>query len=495
MNAYQTLEKLFNRLYQLDHLHAITSWDEAVMMPSGGGQARAQALGALHALSHELLINPQNGDLIERAKQQVLENPWQQANLKWIEKTYKQATCLPIDLVEALTEASIRCEQAWRVHRENNDWSAFKPLLEKTLNLVKESAQIRAHIFKRSPYDILIDQHSPDLCQAKIDPIFATLKQALPPLIEKILNKQTNKKIIVPEGPFDIALQKQLGLDLMRAIGFNFEHGRLDVSHHPFCGGVPEDVRITTRYNINEFITSAMGVCHETGHARYEQNLPRAWISQPVGHALGMAMHESQSLLIEMQACRSLEFMHFLAPLVEKYFGKRDAFTPDNLRQLYTRVKPNLIRVDADEVTYPLHVIIRYECEQALIEGDMHVADLPEAWDAKMQQYLGLSTKGNDKNGVMQDVHWPSGTFGYFPAYTLGSLIAAQCFAQAKQAHPKLLSNIKQGHFHPLFDWLNKHIHSQASLLDFDTLLIKATGEMLNPQYFLTHIQQRYLED
>ena len=283
--------------------------------------------------------------------------------------------------------------------------------------------------------------------QKIIDPVFSQLKEVLPKLIQQTIEKQKSEPTIQPKGPFSIEKQKQLGLKLMEAIGFNFNHGRLDVSHHPFCGGVPQDVRITTRYDETEFISSAMAICHETGHARYEQGLPKKWINQPVGHGLGMTVHESQSLLIEMQACRTLEFMNFLSPLVNKQFGNDSAFSPENLLRLYTRVKPGTIRVDADEMTYPLHIILRYELEKQLIEGDMSITDLPDAWDAGMKQYLGLSTKDNYRDGVMQDVHWPSGAFGYFPAYTLGSLIAAQLFNAAKKARPDILDQISTGNF------------------------------------------------
>jgi carboxypeptidase Taq len=310
--------------------------------------------------------------------------------------------------------------------------------------------------------------------------------------MKQAIAKQKNQPTIFPEGNFSIEKQKALGLKLAETIGFDFNHGRLDVSHHPFCGGVPNDVRMTTRYNTKEFITAAMGVCHETGHARYEQNLPKQWIHQPVGSALGMMIHESQSLLIEMQVCRSVEFMQFLSPLMIEQFGDNKAFSSDNLYQLYTHVKPGYIRVDADEITYPLHIILRYELEKALIEGDMKASELPDAWDEKMMQYLGLSTKNNFAEGVMQDVHWPCGAFGYFPAYTLGRLAAAQFFAAIKRDVPFVLNDIASGNFTPLYEWLIHHIFSKASSVMPETLIKEATGEYLDEKYFIGHVQERY---
>ena len=491
--GYALLKKHFAKLHHLSHLQAIAGWDEAVIMPAGGGNDRAAALSELSGLMHEQLTQPQVGEWIAQAKATTLENSWDQANLAWMEKRYINATCLPSELVANTTQASIACEQAWRQLRAENNWADFAPLLETTLNYVKEAAAIRSEQFNRDPYDILIDDFSPGFNQANIDPIFTELKSALPNLIEKITHKQQSESVTPPTGPFPVENQRQLGLELMQALGFDFNHGRLDVSHHPFCGGVPSDVRITTRYNEQEFVSAAMGVCHETGHARYEQNLPQAWLDQPVGVALGMAVHESQSLLVEMQACRSHEFLQFATPLIKNQFGNQEAFTPNNLFRLYTRVNPGLIRVDADEVTYPLHVILRYELEKQLIADTLAVKDLPDAWHAGMQQYLGLSTKGDDQNGVMQDVHWPSGAFGYFPAYTLGSLIAAQLFATATAKLPDLPNEISNGQFNTLFTWLNQHIHARASSTTTDQLLIDATGETLNPQFFLTHVQNRYL--
>jgi carboxypeptidase Taq len=284
---------------------------------------------------------------------------------------------------------------------------------------------------------------------------------------------------------------------VMKSLGFDFNHGRLDVSHHPFCGGVPDDVRITTRYQTDTFVPSLMGVIHETGHAMYEQGLPQGWTDQPVGKALSMATHESQSLLMEMQAARTRQFLEFVTPLAQQTFlggsSNDPAWTVENLHRLYTKVQRSYIRVDADEVTYPLHIILRYELEKDLIEGSLEVKDLPEAWNAKMTEYLGLSTEGNFHDGCMQDVHWPAGLFGYFPTYTLGAMTAAQLFSAAQEQVDSLLDDIGQGNFAPLLGWLRTHVHEKGKYLNYNDLMKAATGDVLDAGYFKSHLEQRYL--
>lgn len=490
MNAYNNLEKIFRELSHLEHVNAICHWDEAVMMPSGGGMARAEALATLQSLHHEMLVKPQVGEWISEAKSESLLSPWQKANLYWMEREYLKSICLPVELVQQSTLAFIRCEQAWRSLRKDNNWHDFAPLLDENVRIIREIAQIKASTFQMSAYDCLIDDFSPGISQSIIDPIFTELKAFLPNFIQKIMTTQTKPQTL--SGQFPIEAQRKLGLTMMQTMGFDFNHGRLDVSHHPFCGGVPQDVRITTRYMENEFISAAMAVCHETGHALYERGLPEVWLNQPVGKALGMAVHESQSLLMEMQACRSHEFMQYFSKQVKKHFDNQADLSADNLYRCYTHVKPGLIRVDADEVCYPLHVIMRYELEKKLISGAITVHDLPELWNDMTMEFLGLSTKDDYRNGVMQDVHWPSGAFGYFPAYTIGAIIAAQLFQAAKKQHPNILSNIATGDFTILVNWLKTNVHNHGRLFTMEELLHAATGKPLMVNDFINHLKTRY---
>ncbi len=276
--------------------------------------------------------------------------------------------------------------------------------------------------------------------------------------------------------------------------GLQFNHGRLDISHHPFCGGVPDDVRITTRYDEKDFASALMAVLHETGHALYERGLPSEWRLQPVGQARGMAMHESQSLLVEMQACRSPEFLSFLAPLAKAAFGgDGPEWEVENLHRLWTHVKPDFIRVDADEVTYPAHIILRYRLERQLLEGAMELDALPEAWNEGMASLLGIRPP-DDRLGCLQDIHWFFGAWGYFPTYTLGAMTAAQLFETAWQALPDLSDQLAAGDFASLMAWLRDAVHSQGSKLSGDALLRSATGRSLDPEVFKAHLTRRYLE-
>jgi carboxypeptidase Taq len=279
----------------------------------------------------------------------------------------------------------------------------------------------------------------------------------------------------------------------MQVLGFDFSHGRLDISLHPFCSGVPEDVRITTRYDEEDFTTGLMAVLHETGHALYDRGLPAQWRHQPVGDAHSMALHESQSLIIEMQACRSRQFIDYVAPLMREAFGgSGPSWEADNIHRLYTRVEPGLIRVDADEVTYPEHIILRYRLERALIGGDLDLADLPTAWNEGMQNMLGI-TPPSDREGCLQDIHWPDGAWGYFPTYTLGAMTAAQLYDAARRADSEMEPGIARGDFGPLMRWLGAHVHAKASSLSPDALLTEATGKSLDVAVFKHHLEQRYL--
>lgn len=294
-------------------------------------------------------------------------------------------------------------------------------------------------------------------------------------------------------GPFPIAQQRQAALELMARVGFDFNHGRLDESAHPFCGGTPDDVRITTRYDEADFAKALMGTLHETGHALYNRHLPAEWRRQPVGAARGMAVHESQSLFLEMQVCRSRAFANFAAPLLFHIFGGDPAaWTAEALHRRQTEVRPGPIRVDADEVTYPAHVILRYRLEQAMIAGDLLPRDLPSAFNDGLRNTIGV-TPPSDRDGVLQDIHWYEGYWGYFPTYTLGALIAAQLFVAARNALPDLLSQIESGCFAPLLEWLRTHVHGRGSLLSTEELVKEATGEALGTAAFERHLRQRYL--
>jgi len=368
------------------------------------------------------------------------------------------------------------------------------PLLERVLRIEREIAATKAEHLATSPYEALLDQYEPGGSVATIDRLFGEIARFLPDLLDAVLSRQAALPAApTPSGPFPVELQRRFGMQVMERIGFDFGHGRLDVSAHPFCGGTPEDVRITTRYDAHDFARALMGVLHETGHALYQRGLPAAWRLQPVGRARGMAVHESQSLLLEMQVCRSRAFLTFAAPLLREAFAADGpAWEPDALHRTQIRVRRSLIRVDADEVTYPAHVILRYQLERAMLAGDLVPSDLPGAWAEGLQRLLGV-TPASDREGCLQDIHWYDGVWGYFPTYTLGALIAAQLFAAARAAMPNVLEEISRGEFAPLFGWLGERVHSKGSLLSTAELVESATGRPLETASFERHLRDRYL--
>ncbi len=496
MTSYEKLESRFRQISRLSEVRNIVQWDEAVMMPEGASPFRNEALGELAVVIQNLTCAEEVGAWIAEAEKAPPADPWRQANLREIKRVYIENTVLPPELNQKLVVARMNCEQQWRKLRAENNWAAFMPHLQEVLALTRQMVGELQKKTGLSTYDAAISLFSPGLNTHTVERLFDELKSFLPALVQKVVDKQSREKWIVPQGVFPMAAQKALGLECMQALGFSMNIGRLDEAHHPFCGGNPRDVRITTRYREDDFIPSLMGVLHETGHALYEQHLPEDWLTQPVGWGCGMAIHESQSLLMEMQVCRSKEFISFMAPLVRKHMGPHvknpESLETENLLKLVTRVKPGFIRVDADEVTYPAHVILRFEIERDLLEDRWSLSELPAVWNEKMKAYLGLSTLGDDKNGCMQDVHWPSGSFGYFPAYTFGAVIAAQLFAKAKEQQPSLPGEVAKGNFTPLRLWLNENIWSRASTLRTLDLVEKVSGP-LSAAPFRKHLESRYL--
>ncbi len=495
-DAYSLLEARFRRLAALGDAAAVLRWDWSTMMPPGGVEARAEQLAEIQAVRHGILTASETADLLAAAGEGDGLDDWRRANLREMRRAFDHATALPEDLVIALSKATSACETAWRAARPQADFAAVLPSLAKVLSLVKEAAAAKAGALGLSPYDALLDEYEPGGRATDIDVLFADLESFLPDFLARALDAQRHRSApIRPRGPFPVEKQRALGVELMQAIGFDFHHGRLDVSLHPFCGGVPDDVRITTRYDEIDFTSSLMGVLHETGHALYERGLPKEWRGLPVGEARGMSVHESQSLLLEMQACRSAEFLTFAAPLMHRVFGADDsdpAWRADNLHRLYTEVEPGFIRVDADEVTYPAHVILRYRLERALIADDIKLKDLPGEWNEGMKRLLGLMPP-TDREGCLQDIHWYDGAWGYFPTYTLGAMTAAQLFDAARTADPDILPGIARGDFKPLLTWLRTHVHGKGASLPTRALLTAATGRPLDTAAFRAHLERRYL--
>jgi carboxypeptidase Taq len=490
--AYDALSASFLRLHHLQHLESIASWDQAVNMPPAANAARGAALAEMATLLHRLRTEPKLADDLQRAGQEALDD-FQRANLREMTRQWQQANALPEALVARRERAVSNCEHAWRSQRPAKDWPGFAANFAEVLACAREEATCLAEQTGLSKYDAMLDRFEPGMTSAQVDRVFGDLRQWLPALINQVRERQAGEPVTAPVGPFSVAGQHRLGAALLDALGFDRRAGRLDVSTHPFTGGVPEDVRLTTRYDEADFVTALMGTIHECGHGSYEQNRRRDGLGQPVSEARSMAIHESQSLSFEMQIGRHPHFVASLAPLLAEHLRAQAAFEPDNLRRLFTRVKPGLIRVDADELTYPAHVMLRYSIERPLIEGEIAIADIPALWDAGMAELLGVDSRGDFGNGAMQDVHWPSALFGYFPCYTLGAIYAAQWFAAMRREIPDLDSAIAIGELKPVLAWLRDRIWSQGSRWTTAELALRASGETLNPAHFRAHLERRYL--
>ncbi len=500
-SACSALEARFARLDALRETIGVLHWDMAVNMPGGGAAARSEQLAALKRIHHELLVEDGMAERLDRAAAEATTetagNGWRSANLREMRRSWAHAAAVDADLVEARSRAEADCEMAWRAARAEDDFAAVRPHLETVLDLVRATGEAKASVLGGTTYEALMDAYEPGAAADRTDALLDDLAAFLPGFLAEVLEAQASRPAPQPlDGPFPVEAQHRLCLKLMERLGFDFDHGRLDTSLHPFCGGVPDDVRITTRYDAGDFAQSVMAVLHETGHALYEMGLPREWRRQPVGRSRGMTMHESQSLIVEMQACRSAEFIGFLAPRVREAFaGSGPAWEEANLRRHYHRVEPTLIRVDADEVTYPAHVILRCRLERAMIAGELGVAELPGAWSDGMERLLGIRPP-DDAAGCLQDIHWYDGAWGYFPTYTMGAMAAAQLFAAARNADPGIPDAIAAGDFAPLTGWLGENIHRKGSLLpSSDAMLEAATGAPLGAGSFKRHLRARYLAD
>ena len=361
------------------------------------------------------------------------------------------------------------------------------------IKLTKEEANILGKVFNLLPYEALVNKFEPGSNINLISNVFDDLQKFLTPLIDIIIEKQKTQKLLSIQNKISENQQKEIAEYIMKLIGFDFNRGRLDTSAHPFCGGSTNDVRITTRYNKDNPFSSLDGVMHETGHALYELNLPKKWSHQPVGRSRGMTMHESQSLMIEMQITRSLAFKKFLSKVLKDKFNIMDkSFDAVNLYLLGTNVKKSFIRVESDEVTYPLHIILRFNLERRIFNNELSVSDIPDAWNEEYKRLFDKKVEKDD-DGCLQDVHWHAGLFGYFPTYSLGALTAAQFAYQLRNDLPELDSNIEKGKFDDLIKWLKTNIHEKASFFSTNEVLEQVTNSSLNAKYFKNYITNRYL--
>jgi len=492
-NISQLREKL-HELYHIGSALAVLNWDQEVFMPPNGASNRAMTISNLSGIFHEKFISKDFAALLRKAKAKFdagkLDDE-ESAIVRELWREYERQKKLPVAFVKEMSQVCSEGHNVWIKAREKSDFKIFLPYLKKIVALKRRETELVG--FKKSPYDALLDTYEPYATSEEISMIFEDLKKFLVPFLKKIENSKIKINPDTLKGNFPVEKQKEFNADVAKKIGFDFESGRLDTSVHPFSTGFhPNDVRITTRYRKNDLFDSFFGVIHETGHALYEQGLDMKHFGTPLGESISHGIHESQSRMWENTVGRSRNFWIYFFPKLQKKFP--NPFAKISFSDFYRTinfVEPSLIRVEADEVTYSLHIILRFEIEKELIEGSIEVEDLPKIWNAKMKEYLGVKVP-NDAMGVLQDTHWSGGGIGYFPSYTLGNLYAAQLYNTAKKDILNLEKEIMSGEFGHLRQWLRKKIHIHGKMYSAERLVREVTGEPLTSKYFVDYLKKKY---
>ncbi len=489
--AYAQLLERVKEARLLGSCAEVLGWDEQTYMPPKGSAHRAEQMALLARLTHEQLTAPALGELLATAETLPDKDAVAAGNLREIRRAYDRAVKLPADLVAELARTATRAQQVWRAARKANDFAAFAPWLEKIVALKRREAQ--AVGYRAAPYDALLDEYEPGATTAEITQLFAQLRAELTPLIGAIVAGGKRPRMEILEREYPVERQQLFGQSAAAAIGFDFTAGRLDVTAHPFCSGTgPGDCRLTTRYSARHFNEGFFGILHEAGHGIYEQGLKPEYYGTPAGSAASLGIHESQSRLWENQVGRGRPFWEHFFPRARQTFVEalHDVALEDFLFAI-NDVRPSFIRVEADEATYNLHIILRFELEQALVSGDLAVRDVPAAWNEKFQQSFGM-TPPADALGCLQDVHWSSGGIGYFPTYTLGNLYAAQFMERARQDLPGLEDDFRRGEFGRLKAWLNEQVHRPGQVYRSQELCRRVTGAALDHRPLLNYLRQKY---
>ena len=489
------LRKLKERLAQISDVssaNGLLMWDMQTYMPRGGVAGRAEQTATLSRIAHEMLVDAETGRLFEALDQ---PDPFSEdgALVRRALREYEKATRLPGELVAEISRATALAEPAWVEARERSEWSLFAPHLEKILPLQREAAE---HLgYEDHLYDALLDGYEPGAKKARLEKMFEELKTELVPLIRSISERDGENREAPLYGAFDEKAQQRFGEEVITRFGYDWDRGRQDRTVHPFCIGLtPGDVRITTRFDPGWLSPALFGTMHETGHALYEQGVDPAYARTPLGGGTSMGVHESQSRLWENLVGRSRPFWsHFYPGLQEAFPEALGGVDVEEFYRAINVVSPSQIRVEADEVTYNLHILLRFELEVALIEGSLSVSDLPSAWNAKMEEYLGV-TPENDATGALQDVHWSAGLFGYFPTYTIGNVLSVQLFEEAVDALPAIPDQIAEGEFSTLLEWLRENVHRHGSRYYPEELIERVTGHPLDTAPYLKYLKNKFGE-
>ena len=490
---YEEVCRYARRTAVLASVDATLGWDERTQMPSAGAEHRAEQSTMLAGLIHQRWIDPKFGQQLEELIESPLAvDPESDVSvvLRRLKRQYDKKIKLPQTLVEELARTAVLGQQAWQEARQKDDFPAFRPLLEKMIDLKRQEADALG--YPQCPYDALLDEYEPEELTANVGPVLEGLREQLVPLVAEIEESRRRPNAALLHREFPIAVQDQFGREAAAAIGFDFARGRLDVTAHPFCTTLgPHDCRITTRYDERFFNSAFFGILHEAGHGIYEQGLPTEHYGLPLGEAVSLGIHESQSRLWENLVGRSRAFWTFFYPLAQQRFSAALGDIPlDDFYFAINDVRPSLVRVEADEATYNLHILIRFELERALLDGDLQPADLPTAWNEKYYQYQGVMPPDN-RTGVLQDVHWSAGLVGYFPTYSLGNLYAAQLFAQAKAELGDLDGQFAHGDFRPLRDWLRTKVHRHGQRWSAAELVKRITGRPLSARPLVEHLRAK----
>jgi carboxypeptidase Taq len=496
-NAQQTLDQLCQYTRQTAvyaSISALLQWDERTIMPPAAGEYRAEQVTLLSGVIHEREIAPQVGQWLAELAESPLakdHNSDAGATIRQLKRRYEKKIKLPTSLVEELTRTAVLGQQIWQEARKKDDFAAFQPILTKMIDLKRQEAEALG--YEECPYDALLDEYEQGEKTSNIAGVLAGLRDELVPLAAAIAEskRRPDRSLLERRCPADA--QERFGKQVAENIGYEFQRGRLDVTAHPFCETMgPHDVRITTRYNEYWFPGSFFGILHEAGHGLYEQGLRPEWYGLPPGQAISLGIHESQSRMWENFVGRSRGFWQHFFPMAQAAFSEAlRNVTPDDFYFAINEVRPSLIRVEADEATYNLHILIRFELERALLDGDLQAPDLPSAWKDKYQEFLGIKSP-TDADGVLQDVHWSAGLIGYFPTYSLGNLYAAQFFEQAEDDLGGLADQFRRGEFRPLRDWLREKIHAPGQCYTADQLVRRVTGKPLSHEPLMRHLQGRF---
>ena len=483
-DAYAELCRRLRDAHVLSSSAALLEWDQETFMPARAGEFRAEQISMLARMVHDRVTSPEIADLIARCEGDaaLLADPAARANVREMRRDHDRATRLPSSLVAEMSETSSRALEVWKLARRDSDFAAFAPWLERQVELHRHEAACHGAPPGGEPYDALLEDYEPGMRSARLGLLFTPLRDALRQLIARAGSGGRPEPSDAPQRiRLPVEAQRAFHHRVAAAVGYDFEAGRLDVSTHPFTTGLaPGDTRITTRFAEDQFVEALGSTLHEVGHALYEQGLPKAeHHGQPLAEAVSLGMHESQSRLWENQVGRSLAFWRWAVPEARGAFGAAfGAFTPEDLFLAVNAVRPGLIRVEADEVTYNLHVMMRFDLERAMLRDDLRVPDLPAAWNERMRADLDLEVP-DDRRGCLQDVHWPAGMIGYFPTYTLGNLYAAQLWEAVGRELPDVEERIARGDFASLAAWLRDRIHVHGRRFPAEELCREITGRPL----------------